>query len=79
VNRRKRGPVPDSLMTSIDAAVARVTALGLANASAPSPTSPTSARHLRDALHALVGLRLSLFPAVVTAPTPPPPEPQAAS
>ncbi|HEY2608919.1 FUSC family protein [Paraburkholderia sp. RL18-103-BIB-C] len=74
VDRRKRGPVPESLMSSIDAAVARVTALGLANASAPSPTSQSSARQLRDALHALVGLRLSLFPATLMTPTPPEPE-----
>jgi uncharacterized membrane protein YccC len=74
VDHRKRRPVPESLMTSIDYAVARVTALGLANANAPSETSQTSARQLRDALHALVGLRLSLFPATLTAPTPPEPE-----
>jgi outer membrane protein TolC len=66
--------VPDSLMSSIDAAVARVTAQGLANADAPSATSQTSARRLREALHALVGLRLSLFPATLTTPTPPEPE-----
>ncbi|MFM0738865.1 FUSC family protein [Paraburkholderia xenovorans] len=90
VDRRARQPVPDSLMSSIDAAVARVAAQGLANANAggnpdanadgratdatgaASPT--TSARQLRDALHALVGLRLSLFPATLTTPTPPEPE-----
>ncbi|CAB3806793.1 p-hydroxybenzoic acid efflux pump subunit AaeB [Paraburkholderia ultramafica] len=74
VDRRKREPVPESLMSSIDAAVARVTALGLANAETPTATSQTSARQLRDALHALVGLRLSLFPATLTTPTPPEPE-----
>jgi uncharacterized membrane protein YccC len=87
VDGRKRETVPDSLMASIDAAVARVTAQGLANANAgadaganadapgaPAPTSPTSARQLREALHALVGLRLSLFPATLTTPTPPEPE-----
>ncbi|WP_341317946.1 FUSC family protein [Paraburkholderia sp. IMGN_8] len=77
VDRRVRQPVPDSLMSSIDAAVARVIAQGLANAGAPSATSQTSARQLRDALHALVGLRLSLFPATLTTPTPPEPEPAA--
>jgi hypothetical protein len=41
---------------------------------APTEISPTSARLLRDALHALVGLRLSLFPATLTSPTPPEPE-----
>ncbi|WP_454828889.1 FUSC family protein [Paraburkholderia xenovorans] len=74
VARRKREPVPDSLMSSIDAAVARVTVQGLANAGAPSATSQTSARQLRDALHALVGLRLALFPATLIIPTPPEPE-----
>ncbi|ANB77010.1 FUSC family protein [Paraburkholderia phytofirmans] len=74
VDRRARQPVPESLMSSIDAAVARVTAQGLANANAPSATSQSSARHLRDALHALVGLRLSLFPATLITPTPPEPE-----
>ncbi|MFM0208262.1 FUSC family protein [Paraburkholderia sediminicola] len=74
IDRRVRQPVPESLMSSIDAAVARVTAQGLANAGAPSPTSQTSARRLREALHALVGLRLSLFPATLITPTPPEPE-----
>ncbi|SIT46809.1 Fusaric acid resistance protein conserved region [Paraburkholderia ribeironis] len=77
IERREREPVPASLMALIDTAVARVTAQGLANAAAPTPTSQTSARQLRDALHALVGLRLSLFPATLT--TPPPPEPEAAA
>ncbi|MGF6446255.1 FUSC family protein [Paraburkholderia youngii] len=74
VARRHREPVPDSLMSLIDVAVARVTAQGLANAAAPTETSQTSARQLRDALHALVGLRLSLFPATLTKPTPTEPE-----
>ncbi|CAE6771590.1 p-hydroxybenzoic acid efflux pump subunit AaeB [Paraburkholderia domus] len=74
IDQRARQPVPESLMSSIDAAVARVTAQGLANAEAPSATSQTSARRLRDALHALVGLRLSLFPATLITPTPPEPE-----
>jgi len=74
VDRRKREPVPESLMRSIDAAVARVTSQGIANAAAPTATSQTSARQLRDALHALIGLRLSLFPATLMSPTPPEPE-----
>ncbi|MFM0504754.1 FUSC family protein [Paraburkholderia caffeinilytica] len=74
VDRSARQPVPESLMSSIDAAVARVTAQGLANAEAPGATSQTSARRLREALHALVGLRLSLFPATLITPTPPEPE-----
>jgi uncharacterized membrane protein YccC len=74
IDRRVRQPVPASLMSSIDAAVARVTAQGLANAGAPGPAAQTSARRLREALHALVGLRLSLFPATLVTPTPPEPE-----
>jgi uncharacterized membrane protein YccC len=74
VDLRVRQPVPQSLMSSIDAAVVRVTAQGLANAETPSATSSVSARQLRDALHALVGLRLSLFPATLIIPTPPEPE-----
>jgi uncharacterized membrane protein YccC len=74
VDRRTRQPVPESLMSSIDAAVARVTAQGLANTGAPTAASQTSARQLRDTLHALVGLRLSLFPATLITPTPPEPE-----
>jgi uncharacterized membrane protein YccC len=74
IDQRARQPVPESLMSSIDAAVARVTAQGLAHAEAPSATSQTSARRLREALHALVGLRLSLFPATLMTPTPPEPE-----
>jgi uncharacterized membrane protein YccC len=74
IDRRKRAAVPESLMASIDTALARVVSQGLANAAAPTEISPTSARLLRDALHALVGLRLSLFPATLTSPTPPEPE-----
>ncbi|MFM0316823.1 FUSC family protein [Paraburkholderia nemoris] len=74
IDQRVRQPVPERLMSSIDAAVARVTAQGLANAGAPGPTAQTSARRLREALHALVGLRLSLFPATLITPTPPEPE-----
>lgn len=81
VTRRTRQPVPESLMSSIDVALARVTALGLANAAANAPNTATSvatsaagpARQLRDALHALVGLRLSLFPATIASLTPPAP------
>ncbi|RKE36907.1 putative membrane protein YccC [Paraburkholderia sp. BL23I1N1] len=74
IDLHARQPVPASLMSSIDAAVVRVTAQGVANAGAPSATSQLSARRLRDALHALVGLRLSLFPATLVTPTPPEPE-----
>jgi uncharacterized membrane protein YccC len=96
IARRVRQPVPESLMSAIDTALARVTALGLANAAnsaangaansannnaangtANSATNSAalSARQLRDALHALVGLRLSLFPATIASLAPPaPPE-----
>ena len=71
IDRRARQPVPESLKTSIDAAVNRVTAQGLAS---QSVGAEISRRQLRDALHALVGLRLSLFPATL-APAAPPQEP----
>jgi len=74
IDSHRREPVPESLMALIDRAVARVTVQGLANAATPTETSPTSARQLREALHALVGLRLSLFPATLTKPTPIEPE-----
>jgi uncharacterized membrane protein YccC len=67
VARRERQPVPASLQTAIDAALARVsTANGggdepLAEGQ-PAPAASLPARPLRDALHALVGIRLSLFP-----------------
>ncbi|MGF6239407.1 putative membrane protein YccC [Paraburkholderia sp. GAS38] len=94
ISRRGRQQVPESLMSAIDAALARIVALGLANAAgaanapdaagaagppnaAGTPSAPssaaTSARQLRDALHALVGLRLSLFPATIASLTPPAP------
>ncbi|MDE1179774.1 FUSC family protein [Paraburkholderia sp.] len=92
VERRSRQTVPPELLTTIDRAVARVTAEGLAreaagdnlptdadtgpgtldytDADAPGATSNTQ-RWLRDALHALIGMRLSLFPAASGAPLPP--------
>lgn len=63
VARRTRQPVPESLMSAIDSAVARVTTQGVAHA---TTTTALSGRQLREALHALVGLRLSLFPATIT-------------
>jgi uncharacterized membrane protein YccC len=56
---RARQPVPSSLMSSIDDAVQRVAIQGVASSAGGSVTS---ARWRRDTLHALVGLRLSLFP-----------------
>ena len=72
IDRRARQPVPESLKTSIDAAVDRVTTLGIASSSAGAVLS---ARQLREALHALVGLRLSLFPATIAPAAPPRQEP----
>jgi len=74
IERRVRQPVPASLMSAIDTALARVTAQGLANAASGTAIS---VRQLRDALHALVGLRLSLFPATHTPSAPPKEEPAA--
>jgi hypothetical protein len=110
IERRARQPVPESLMSSIDTAVERVTGQGRINtgntaearapltAEAPStteassaPTAPAtattspapsvaataSARQSRDAVHALIGLRLSLFPATLTHKSPLKAEPAA--
>lgn len=77
IERRVRQPVPESLMSSIDAALTRVTAQGHAHAASGTPLAR---RQLRDALHALVGLRLSLFPATIASLTPPaPPEQEPAA
>jgi len=81
IARRSRQPVPAGLIDSIDAAVARVTTLNIAQAQAgqpgevaqpgeaqgaqpasPAPAAPSGERWLRDTLHALVGMRLSLSP-----------------
>jgi uncharacterized membrane protein YccC len=62
VARRTRQPVPESLMSTIDVALARITAQRVDSA---ANSTPASTRQLRDALHALVGLRLSLFPATI--------------
>jgi uncharacterized membrane protein YccC len=80
IDRRARQPVPDSLGSAIDTAFARVTAQGLANvadaagaanAASAADRAALPARHLRNALHALVGLRLSLFPATIASIDPP--------
>jgi len=70
VARRTRQPVPESLMSTIDVALARITAQRVDSA---ANSTPASTRQLRDALHALVGLRLSLFPATIASLTPPAP------
>jgi uncharacterized membrane protein YccC len=86
IARRVRQPVPESLRAAIDAAVARITTQGLANAASDTAGGTAgdtaggtaiSARQLRDALHALVGLRLSLFPATIAPLSPPKEEPAA--
>ena len=68
VAHRKRQPVPESLMSAIDTALARVGALGVVNA---ANSTALYTRQLRDAQHALVGLRLSLFPATIASMAPP--------
>jgi hypothetical protein len=68
VARRKRQPVPESLMSAIDSALARVGTLGLVNT---ANSTALYTRQLRDAQHALVGLRLSLFPATIASLVPP--------
>ncbi|MDN7184467.1 FUSC family protein [Caballeronia sp. SEWSISQ10-4 2] len=88
VERGVRQPVPASLETSIDLALDRITRRGgavqaeaeaQAHAAAVQPgrTRPVPERQIRDALHALVGMRLSLFPETLTPGLPPEPEPAA--
>jgi uncharacterized membrane protein YccC len=61
VARRKRQPVPRGLIEAIDAALARIAQPGTGAAAGATRTFSTEIR-LRDAVHALVGLRLSLAP-----------------
>lgn len=88
VERGVRQPVPASLETSIDLALDRITRRGgavqaeaeaqaHAAAAQPGQTRPVPVRQIRDALHALVGMRLSLFPETLTPGLPPEPEPAA--
>ena len=88
VERGVRQPVPVSLETSIDLALDRITRRGGAvqaeaeaqtQAAAVQPGQPRRVpeRQIRDALHALVGMRLSLFPETLTPGLPPEPEPAA--
>jgi uncharacterized membrane protein YccC len=88
VERGVRQPVPASLETSIDLALDRITRRGgavqaeaeaQAHAAAAQPRQPRPVpdRQIRDALHALVGMRLSLFPETLTPGLPPEPEPTA--
>ncbi|CDY79336.1 Inner membrane component of tripartite multidrug resistance system [Caballeronia glathei] len=60
--RSDRQPVPASLETAIDTALERVVKWGEAAAAEGAQPASMSRRLRRDALHALVGMRLSLFP-----------------
>jgi uncharacterized membrane protein YccC len=77
-DRRARQPVPPALMATIDDALGRVTTHAAAatravnaEGAAASTALRASQRWLRDARHALVGLRLSLFPAAAGLPPQP--------
>jgi uncharacterized membrane protein YccC len=95
IAHRQRQPVPGALIETIDAAVARVTTRSIAQArsgEAPGPQEeagkghsavpapvPPAERWLRDTLHALVGLRLSLSPPQAAAAGNPPPQEETAA
>jgi uncharacterized membrane protein YccC len=77
IARRKRQPVPRGLIEAIDAALLRIGQPGTGAAAGTTHTFSTEIR-LRDAVHALVGLRLSLAPLASGAPAAPAmPEPAA--
>jgi uncharacterized membrane protein YccC len=62
---RERQSVPSELIHSIDAAAAQVTRSNIAAAESDAPTTPgrtLGEKSLRDTLHALTGMRLSLHP-----------------
>lgn len=80
VERGSRQPVPASLETVIDTALSRITRRGgavQAEADAAAHQITLPGRQIRDALHALVGMRLSLFPHTLASALPPEPEPAA--
>ncbi|WP_250455651.1 FUSC family protein [Caballeronia sp. ATUFL_M2_KS44] len=62
IARRHRQPVPPALVNTIDAAVARVAAHTIEEAGKHAQAALPGERLLRDTLHALVGMRLSLHP-----------------
>jgi uncharacterized membrane protein YccC len=62
IDRRDRLPVPPALVRTIDAAVARVAAHTIEEASKHAQAALPGERLLRDTLHALIGVRLSLHP-----------------
>jgi uncharacterized membrane protein YccC len=80
VDRGSRQPVPAALETAIDTALTRITRRGgavQAEADAAAGQVAAPGRQIRDALHALVGMRLSLFPDSLASALPPEPEPAA--
>jgi uncharacterized membrane protein YccC len=91
IARRERQPVPAALIETIDAAVAQVTTRNIAQTqggtqqgpteqgAAPAPAAASGERWLRDTLHALVGMRLSLFPPHPAPGSNPPPQPETAA
>ncbi|AUT62419.1 FUSC family protein [Paraburkholderia terrae] len=95
IARRERQPVPAALIETIDAAVAQVTTRNIAQTqggtqqgqqgqaaeqgAAPAPAAPSGERWLRETLHALVGMRLSLFPPHPAPGSNPPPQPETAA
>jgi uncharacterized membrane protein YccC len=93
IARRERQPVPAALIETIDAAVAQVTTRNIAQtqggaqpgqaepgaAPAPPPVTPHGERWLRETLHALVGMRLSLFPPHPAPGSHAPPQPETAA
>ncbi|WP_118181230.1 FUSC family protein [Paraburkholderia phosphatilytica] len=65
---RKRQPVPAGLLAMIDTAMQRVLEQAFAAGDATDTPSVTLRRRRREAMHALVGMRLSLFPGSSSAP-----------
>ncbi len=62
---RQRQSVPSKLIHSIDAAAAQVTRCNIAETESDAPATPDRTlgeKSLRDTLHALTGMRLSLHP-----------------
>jgi uncharacterized membrane protein YccC len=68
IERRERQPVPSTLVRSIDRAVAQVAAHTIAEAEKHGQAALPGERLLRDTLHALIGVRLSLHPPATDTP-----------
>jgi len=68
IARRKRQPVPPAMVDAIDAAVERIAEHSRPAAGPDAAPSFSSEIRLRDALHALVGLRLSMAPPALRVP-----------